>query len=873
MNYPVWELTTIGGGSLIALISIIHVFISHLAVGGGIFLWLTDHRARIKDDAELNDFLRRYNWVFLLLTMVLGGVTGVGIWWTISLVSPSATSALIHIFVFAWAIEWVFFLAEIVALLVYHYYFDRLERRTRSHIAFYYAVFAWLSLAVINGILTFMLTPGAWLETGAFMDGFFNPGYIPGTLFRTFICVLFAGVFAFVVGAYLRNENQRRKVMRIGVGWLIVAVIALVPLSIWYKNSLPADTEYTAFILNPQMPPFLNMFLYAAPVILILGLLFILRMPRPAQKAFAYALILVSFVWMGGFEYIREIARKPYVIYGYMYSNGALAEDVDEINEAGILGISKWTPIHEVSDSNLTDAGREIFNIQCRACHSIDARNGIIERTREFTYLGVIAHLDGLGKVHDYMPPFLGTQKEKAALAAYITKGLNDKDIVRTPATNTPATIPTPIPEKNDEYVLLAWNEQGMRFISDCDKWFSLFPPGNTLQAQLIKRGLRPKLLTNNVRITYEIQEGFRDPAANLPFWDYADIIFDKELERNIGLAGNGLSGEFALLTNDTVWQASLLPVSPYDDNTNFNPYPLFTINAWDTDSSNLLASTKVVAPVSSELGCRNCHGGDWRLSGVPGISDETAVNILKAHDRNEDTTLYQDALNGQPRLCQSCHADPALDTKGMTNVFNFSAAIHGFHANYIEDESMTACAMCHPAYSEGFTRCYRGRHLMMGIQCTDCHGSLQEHALSLLNAQRSIPAAAWLAEHLEPASVKTRNSINPRKPWVNQPDCLGCHENFNTPKDDFTAFNKWETESENLYRNRSALGNIQCAACHGAPHAVYPAFNPYGMDRDNIQPLQYQQAPIPIGGDGKCTVCHFEKFEFDFHHPNTLQP
>ena len=42
MNYPIWELTTLGGGSLIALISVIHVYISHLAVGGGLFLWLTD---------------------------------------------------------------------------------------------------------------------------------------------------------------------------------------------------------------------------------------------------------------------------------------------------------------------------------------------------------------------------------------------------------------------------------------------------------------------------------------------------------------------------------------------------------------------------------------------------------------------------------------------------------------------------------------------------------------------------------------------------------------------------------------------------------------------------------------------------------------
>lgn len=45
---------------------------------------------------------------FLFLTMVFGSITGVGIWFVISVVNPSATSDLIHNFVFGWATEWVF---------------------------------------------------------------------------------------------------------------------------------------------------------------------------------------------------------------------------------------------------------------------------------------------------------------------------------------------------------------------------------------------------------------------------------------------------------------------------------------------------------------------------------------------------------------------------------------------------------------------------------------------------------------------------------------------------------------------------------------------------------------------------------------------
>ena len=38
MNYPVWELYYAGGGFLIALIAVVHVYVAHFAVGGGLFL-------------------------------------------------------------------------------------------------------------------------------------------------------------------------------------------------------------------------------------------------------------------------------------------------------------------------------------------------------------------------------------------------------------------------------------------------------------------------------------------------------------------------------------------------------------------------------------------------------------------------------------------------------------------------------------------------------------------------------------------------------------------------------------------------------------------------------------------------------------------
>jgi hypothetical protein len=62
------------------------------------------------------------------------------------------------------------------------------------------------------------------------------------------------------------------------------------------------------------------------------------------------------------------------------------------------------------------------------------------------------------------------------------------------------------------------------------------------------------------------------------------------------------------------------------------------------------------------------------------------------------------------------------------------------------------------------------------------------------------------------------------------------------------------------------------CQACHGNTHAIYPATNPYGKDRDNIQPVQYQKNPYPISANRNCKVCHTIDMEEEMHHPNSLR-
>jgi len=86
-----------------------------------------EKKAYAQQSDELLGYLKRHARFFLLLTMVLGGITGVGIWFTIALLNPAATSSLIHTFVFAWATEWVCFVGEIIALFIYYYTFGKMR--------------------------------------------------------------------------------------------------------------------------------------------------------------------------------------------------------------------------------------------------------------------------------------------------------------------------------------------------------------------------------------------------------------------------------------------------------------------------------------------------------------------------------------------------------------------------------------------------------------------------------------------------------------------------------------------------------------------------------------------------------------------------
>jgi cytochrome bd-type quinol oxidase subunit 1 len=425
VNYPVWALTTFGGGVLIAVIATVHVFVSHFAVGGGLFLVLTEMKAYREKDKGILDYVHGHAKFFLLVTMVLGALSGFGIWLIISLLNPAATSILIHTFVFGWATEWVFFVVEIASLLIYYYTFYRMDSRNHLIVGWIYFIFAWLSLFVINGIVSFMLTPGRWLETKSFWDGFFNPSFGASLFFRTFIALSLAGIYGLITSTRIDEAALRQRMVRYCVLWLAVPFVLLVPSAWWYLGVIPPEAR--TMISDPTLTvnTVRKAFLVLTPIIFLAGLFMALRLPKSLQQGFSFVLMILAFLYLGSFEMVRESARRPYVIRGYLYSNSILKSSLPEFQEQGVLKKARWVRNKTVTLANNAAAGEELFNLLCISCHSVGGfRNDILVRTDGMTADQFEAILEEMGNEMGQMPPFAGNQEERQALTKYVLQEL-----------------------------------------------------------------------------------------------------------------------------------------------------------------------------------------------------------------------------------------------------------------------------------------------------------------------------------------------------------------------------------------------------------------------------------------------------------------
>jgi hypothetical protein len=220
--------------------------------------------------------------------------------------------------VWGWAIEWCFFLIETTAILLYYYGWDRVSAKTHQLLAWVYAGASFLTLAVINGIVSFMLTPGAWLENGSFWSGVFNPGYLPQLVARTGASLALAGVYGLVTAMYVAQPELRERLVHWVSKWVLWA-FALFPVGALSLLAVMSPHSRELALGGAAPVAIMHGFTLILSVIILAAAYFgPFRKPAHMTKTFAAVLLSLALLTTGGAEWVREGIRKPFVIYDYL---------------------------------------------------------------------------------------------------------------------------------------------------------------------------------------------------------------------------------------------------------------------------------------------------------------------------------------------------------------------------------------------------------------------------------------------------------------------------------------------------------------------------------------------------------------------------
>ncbi|MCB1217376.1 cytochrome ubiquinol oxidase subunit I [bacterium] len=446
MSYPWWHVPFLTAPMLIALIATVHVLVSHYAVGGGLFLAVeTSHAYRHKDERYLA-YLKQHAWFFVLLTVVFGAITGVGIWWIIGLASPLATHFLIQTFVFGWATEWVFFVIELTAGFAFYYFWGRLDPKTHVAMGWIYAIAAWISLVLITGITAFMLDPGRWPETHNFWDGFFNPQFLPQVLARTGGAFLLASLYVYFHASFRCRDREhlryieRRSSRPAMLGSILVAVGGL-----WWFLMLPESSKAAlqgAAVINVLMVIMFTL------TIVVFALLYLGPYRNPGWLSPGFAIMFLGFglAATATGEYIREAVRKPYIVYNLVLGNQVLVEDVPRLRSEGFIEGTTWPSAwlaarhpqltQRDSEGRLrideqallglpaeerVDIGEVLFMYHCNDCHA--AENGVNAMAHLLTGWNremVATSVRHPEQLKYFMPPWSGTEAEAELLTDYL---------------------------------------------------------------------------------------------------------------------------------------------------------------------------------------------------------------------------------------------------------------------------------------------------------------------------------------------------------------------------------------------------------------------------------------------------------------------
>lgn len=420
--YPINDYGPAMKGMVIGGLGIFHVFVAQFAIGGGMLMCYFQWLAMTGRLPAARRLLDSYFRVLILVSFVVGALTGVGMWFTSIQISARTIGMMITEFHWLWATEWAFFCLEIVAGYAFYRYADRLDDRSRMRLLVLYSIAAWGSLFWINGILSWQLTPGGWFGWDGVWAGFFNPSFFPSLLYRTVVSMTIASLIACVVINTMRDVPRDDRTALINHAAHFLAPMILMPLlGLWYLMVMPPDSRSWVLGGSAAMTLFLTLSVGASVLIGGYAVVGLIRQRLYINGATATLLCALAVVATAGGEFVREGVRKPFSIRGALYSNSIKPEEVARLRTIGSVTNDPYPLTDGVEYANdQVELGAKVFRFQCSVCHTYAGANGLKHLTETWTTEQKRMNIAKLQYTKPFMPPFAGNAEELEALVQWL---------------------------------------------------------------------------------------------------------------------------------------------------------------------------------------------------------------------------------------------------------------------------------------------------------------------------------------------------------------------------------------------------------------------------------------------------------------------
>ena len=435
-QFPLFYFPEYGSAWMMGITGTIHILASHTSVGAAMLFAFLAYKAYKENRTDLYPYMKKYGMFLLIFSYVIGSITGPGIWYTATAASPRGISALIHNFVWVWATEWVFFVYEVIGVFALVYFIDKIDKKTHLKLTFTFALASVGTLALIIGIISFMMWPGTegYYATGSASDAFFGVNTFPHMFLRIGFMIMMSGVIGLVISSAMKKENEalsNELSRKMGFVSLIGGFVTMF-FFMWYMGTLPENAHAVFNVTKESIIQ--NRIILA----IVFSLYFILAIVRPKTINTVLAssmivVILLAGLWPG--EKLRESMRKPYVAGQYIYSNQIVSRDVPGkgikselpiIAEKGLLQVNPFVPenLKVITASNKLEAGKLLTRMSCSNCHSLETTGKfrpLKQKLAGMDKAGIKSVLYAMGQgAFSYMPKLKLPEHEYDAMAEYL---------------------------------------------------------------------------------------------------------------------------------------------------------------------------------------------------------------------------------------------------------------------------------------------------------------------------------------------------------------------------------------------------------------------------------------------------------------------